>query len=159
MTSISPLTTAKKVIHCYHANIGTCNGCDLEVLNLLSTFLLKKQPLEINLVRSVKNADVLLVTGSLSRSLGSLSRSLLKRIRELKESISANKTIIAVGACAIDGGLWRKSYNIIGGIDKVLQVNCFVPGCPPTPGAILYSLESALVSKKKCFTPLLYKEK
>ena len=76
-----------------------------------------------------------------------------------KESISANKTIIAVGACAIDGGLWKKSYSIIGGIDKILQVNCFVPGCPPTPEAILYSLESVLISKKKQFSPLLYKER
>lgn len=152
MTSVVPLTSAKKVITCYHANIGACNGCDLEVLNLLSTFYLKKQHLELNLVRFVKNADVLLVTGSLSRPLA-------KRIKELKESISANKTIIAVGTCAIDGGLWRKSYNILGGIDKILQVNCFVPGCPPTPDAILYSLESTLVSKKKSFSSLLYKER
>ena len=151
-TSVIPLPTAKKVITCYHANIGACNGCDLEVLNLLSTFYLKKQPLEIKLVRSVKSADVLLVTGSLSRPLA-------KRIKELKESISANKSIIAVGACAINGGLWRKSYSIIGGIDKLLQVNCYVPGCPPTPEAILYGLESTLISKKKQFSPLLYKEK
>jgi Ni,Fe-hydrogenase III small subunit len=152
MTSVVPLTSAKKVITCYHANIGACNGCDLEVLNLLSTFYLKKRRLELNLVRFVKNADVLLVTGSLSRPLA-------KRIKELKESISANKTIIAVGTCAIDGGLWKKSYNILGGIDKILQVNCFVPGCPPTPDAILYSLESTLVSKKKSFSSLLYKER
>lgn len=152
VTSLSPLATAKRVINCYHANIGACNGCDLELLNLLSTFLIKKQHLEINLVRIVKNADVLLVTGSLSRPL-------VKRIKELKESISANKIIIAVGTCAIDGGLWRKSYNIIGGVNKILQVNCFIPGCPPTPEAILYSLESALVSKKKHFSPLFYKEK
>ena len=147
------LTNEKKaIINCYHANIGACNGCDLEVLNLLSTFLLKKQHLEIKLVRSVKNADALLVTGSLSRPI-------TKRVKELKELMSANKTIFAIGTCAINGGLWRKSYNIIGGIDKMLQVNCFVPGCPPTPEAILYSLESALVSKKKHFSPLFYKEK
>ena len=152
MTSVTPFTTVKTVIPCYHANIGACNGCDLEVLNLLSSLYLKKQNLEINLVRSVRNADVLLVTGSLSRPLA-------KKIKELKESTSANKSIIAVGACAIDGGPWRKSYSIIGGIDKLLQVNCFVPGCPPTPEAILYSLESTLISKKKQFSPLLYKEK
>ena len=151
-TSATPPITAKKAITCYHANIGACNGCDLEVLNLLSTFYLKKQPQEIKLVRSVKNADVLLVTGSLSRPL-------VKRIKNLKESISASKIIIAVGSCAINGGLWRKSYSIIGGIDKLLQVNCFVPGCPPTPEAILYSLESTMIAKKKQFSPLLYKER
>jgi Ni,Fe-hydrogenase III small subunit len=100
-TLSSTSSSIKKVLNCYHANIGACNGCDLEVLNLLSTFLLKK----------------------------------------------------------IDGGLWKKSYNIIGGIDKILQVNCFVPGCPPTPESILYSLESALSTKKKLFTPHFYKEK
>jgi len=152
MSSAFTEANVKGVINCYQANIGACNGCDLEVLNLLSLSFLKKQRLEINLVRSVKNADVLLVTGSLSRPL-------VKKIKELKESIPANKTIIAVGTCAINGGLWRNSYNIIGGIDKILQVNCFVPGCPPTPDAILYSLESALFSKKKQFSPLLYKEK
>ena len=151
LSSTSP-GIKKKVLNCYHANIGACNGCDLEVVNLLSTFLLKKHHLEIKLVRSVKNADFLLVTGSLSRALS-------KRIKELKESIPATKTIIAVGTCAIDGGLWKKSYNIIGGIDKILQVNCFVPGCPPTPESILYSLESALGAKKKLFSPHFYKEK
>ncbi len=150
LSSTSP--KIKKVLNCYHANIGACNGCDLEVVNLLSTFLLKKHHLEIKLVRSIKNADLLLVTGSLSRALS-------KKIKELKESIPANKTIIAVGTCAIDGGLWKKSYNIIGGIDKILQVNCFVPGCPPTPESILYSLESALGAKKKLFAPHFYKEK
>ena len=151
LSSTSP-RIKKTVLNCYHANIGACNGCDLEVVNLLSTFLLKKHHLEIKLVRSVKNADFLLVTGSLSRALS-------KKIKELKESIPANKTIIAVGTCAIDGGLWKKSYNIIGGIDKILQVNCFVPGCPPTPESILYSLESALGAKKKLFAPHFYKEK
>jgi Ni,Fe-hydrogenase III small subunit len=73
--------------------------------------------------------------------------------------LTANKTIIAVGACAIDGGLWRKSYPIIGGIDKMLPVNYYLPGCPPAPDAILFCLESALVSKKKQFSPIIYKEK
>lgn len=150
--SATSATTEKRVITCYHANIGACNGCDLEVLNLLSTSLLKKLPQEIKLTRSVRNAEVILVTGSLSRPL-------VKRIKNLKESISANKIIIAVGACAINGGLWRKSYSIVGGIDKLLQVNCFVPGCPPTPEAILYSLESTIIAKKKQFSPLLYIER
>ena len=152
MVTLSRLANTKKAINFYHANIGACNGCDLEVVNLLSTFLLEKHHLEIKLVRSAKNADLILVTGSVSRALA-------KKIKELKESISGNKTIIAVGTCAIDGGLWKKSYNIIGGIDKILQVNCFIPGCPPTPEAIFYGQESVLGLKKKFFTPLFYKEK
>ena len=151
MTIVSPAVTTKKVISCYHANIGACNGCDLEVLNVLSTCFLNPQNMEIKLVRSVKNSDVLLVTGSLSRPL-------VKKIKELKESITGSKTIIAVGACAINGGLWRKSYNIIGGVEKILPVSCFVPGCPPAPEAILYSMELALGSKKKSFLPHTYKE-
>jgi Ni,Fe-hydrogenase III small subunit len=152
MAILSPIDTTKKVVNCYHANIGACNGCDLEVFNLLSTSLLSKRQLEFKLVRSAKQSEVLLVTGSLSRPM-------VKKLKELKESVSASKTVIAVGACAINGGLWRKSYTIIGGIEKVLPASCFVPGCPPTPEAILYSIELALGLKKKPFAPLLYKEK
>ena len=89
MVTLSRLANTKKAINFYHANIGACNGCDLEVVNLLSTFLLEKHHLEIKLVRSAKNADLILVTGSVSRALA-------KKIKELKESISGNKTIIAV---------------------------------------------------------------
>ena len=142
----------KKVIHCYHANVGACNGCDLEVFNLLSACLQKKMHPEITLVRSVKSADILLASGSLSRSV-------LKKIKELKESISGSKTIIAIGSCAIDGGPWRNSFNVVGGIDKALNVNCFVPGCPPTPDAILQGIELALGTKKKQFASHVYKEK
>ena len=147
-----PLAVQKKVINCFHANIGVCNGCDLEVLNLFTNFLLNKQHLDIQLVRSARNADILLATGSLSRTM-------VKKVRELKESIPANKTILAIGTCAIDGGPWRKSFNIVGGIDKVLNVHCFVPGCPPTPDVILQGLELALGTKKKQFVSHCYKEK
>lgn len=145
-------STGKKAINCYHANIGACNGCDLEVFNLLSACLQKKKHLDIKLVRSVKNADILLASGSLSRSV-------LKKIKDLKESVSGSKTIIAIGACAIDGGPWRNSFNVVGGIDKALNVNCFVPGCPPTPEAILTGIELALGAKKKQFSPHVFKEK
>ncbi len=152
MATLYPIDTTKRVVNCYHANIGACNGCDLEVFNLLSTSLLSKRQIELKLVRSVKNAEVLLITGSLSRPM-------VKKLKELKESVSGSKTVIAVGACAINGGLWRKSYAIIGGIEKVLSASCFVPGCPPIPEALLYSIELALGLKKKPFSPLLYKEK
>jgi Ni,Fe-hydrogenase III small subunit len=152
MTPAGKLSGGKKAINCYHANIGACNGCDLEVFNLLSSCLQKKKHLDIKLVRSVKSADILLVSGSLSRSV-------LKKIKDLKESISGSKTIIAIGTCAIDGGPWRNSFNVVGGIDKALNVNFFVPGCPPTPDAILQGIELALGVKKKQFSSHIYKEK
>ena len=143
----------EKVLQCYHANVGACNGCDLEVLNLINSFLLaKNRPLELVLVRNLKNADLLLVTGSVSRGTA-------KKIRELRESLSGSKPVIAVGACAIDGGPWKKSYNLVGGIDKVLPVSCLIPGCPPNPDAILQGFEVALGLKKKQFTPHRYKER
>jgi Ni,Fe-hydrogenase III small subunit len=143
----------KKVLQCYHANIGACNGCDLEVLNLINSFLLtKNQPLGLVLVRNLKNADLLLVTGSVSRGTA-------KKIRELRESLSGSKPVIAIGACAIDGGPWKKSYNLVGGIDKVLPVSCLIPGCPPNPAAILQGIEVALGLKKKQFIPHRYKER
>jgi len=143
----------KKVLQCYHANVGACNGCDLEVLNLINSFLLaKNRPLQLVLVRNLKNADLLLVTGSVSRGTA-------KKIRELRESLSGSKPVIAVGACAIDGGPWKKSYNLVGGIDKVLPVSCLIPGCPPNPEAILQGIEVALGLKKQQFIPHRYKER
>lgn len=143
----------KEVMHCYHANMGACNGCDLEVLNLINSFLFsKKQPLELRLVRNLKNADLLLATGSVSRAA-------VKKIRELRESLSGSKPVIAIGTCAIDGGPWKKSYNLAGGVDKVLPVSCLIPGCPPTPEAILQGIEVALGLKKKQFTPHRFKER
>jgi Ni,Fe-hydrogenase III small subunit len=103
-------------------------------------------------VRNLKNADLLLVTGSVSRGTA-------KKIRELRESLSGSKPVIAIGACAIDGGPWKKSYNLVGGIDKVLPVSCLIPGCPPNPEAILQGVEVALGLKKKQFTPHRYKER
>lgn len=143
----------KEMLQCYHANIGACNGCDLEVLNLINSFLFsKKQPLELRLVRNLKNADLLLATGSVSRTA-------VKKIRELRESLSGSKPVIAIGACAIDGGPWKRSYNLVGGVDKALPVACMVPGCPPTPEAILQGIEVALGLKKKQFIPHRYKER
>jgi len=154
MAAVPPAPSeAKKVMQCYHANIGACNGCDLEVLNLINSFLLtKKQPLELVLVRNLKNADMLLATGSVSRAA-------VKKIRELRESLSGSKPVIAIGACAIDGGPWKKSYNLVGGIDKALPVACLIPGCPPNPEAILQGIEVALGLKKKQFIPHRYKER
>lgn len=149
--SVSP-TAPKRVLSCFHANIGVCNGCDLEVLNLFTSFILKAHHPDIQLVRTARNADILLATGSLSRMM-------VKKVRDLKETIPASKIIIAVGTCAIDGGPWRKSFNIVGGIDKVLHVTCFVPGCPPTPDAIFQSIELALGAKKRQFVPHHYREK
>ncbi len=155
MAAVPPAdqSVEKQVLQCYHANIGACNGCDLEVLNLINSFLFaKKQPLELVLVRNLKNADLLLATGSVSRGM-------VKKIRELKESLTGSKPVIAVGACAIDGGPWKKSYNLVGGIDKVLPVSCLIPGCPPTPEAILQGIETALGLTRKQFVPHRYKER
>jgi NADH:ubiquinone oxidoreductase subunit B-like Fe-S oxidoreductase len=84
---------------------------------------------------------------------------MVKKIRELRESLSGSKPVIAVGACAIDGGPWKKGYNLVGGIDKILPVSCLVPGCPPTPEAILQGIKVALGLLKKQFTPRRYKER
>ena len=68
MTPTVKPSGVKKVIHCYHANLGACNGCDLEVFNLLSACLQKGKYPDITLVRSVKSADILIASGSLSRT-------------------------------------------------------------------------------------------
>ena len=119
----------KKTIQCYHANVGACNGCDLEVFNLLNACLQKKKHLDIKLVRTVKGADILLASGSLSRSTQ-------KKLKELKESISGSKAIIAVGTCAAYGGVQAAKPNPGGykGVGAALGIKTLnIPGCPPNP--------------------------
>ena len=125
-----------KALWVYHANTGACNGCDIEVINTLTPYY-DAERFGIKLVGSPRHADVLLVTGPVTRPMeGSL--------RRLYEATPAPKLVFAVGSCPTDGGIWYDSYNVVGGLDKVIPVNFYIPGCPPRPEAILYGVAQAL---------------
>lgn len=126
----------KKSIWVYHANAGSCNGCDIEILDVLTPYY-DVERFGIKLVHTPRHADALLVTGPVTRQVR-------ERLLRLYEAVPDPKLVIAVGTCASGGGIWFDSYATCGGLDKVLPVNIYIPGCPPRPEAILYGVAEAL---------------
>jgi Ni,Fe-hydrogenase III small subunit len=126
----------KKSIWVYHVNAGSCNGCDIEILDALTPYY-DVERFGIRLVHSPRHADALLVTGPVTRQV----RDSLVR---LFEATPEPKMVIGVGSCPTGGGIWYNSYATHGGLAKVLPVNLFIPGCPPRPEAILYGVAQAL---------------
>jgi len=119
-----------------HYNSGSCNGCDIEILATL-TPRYDIERFGIKLEGSPRHADVLVATGAVSLQ----SRDRLVRIYE---QMPEPKFVIAVGSCALSGGVFDGCYNVMGGIDKVIPVDVFVPGCPPRPEAIIYGFVQLL---------------
>lgn len=140
----------KKSIWVYHTNAGACNGCDIEIINVLTPYY-DAERFGIKLVGSPRYADALLVSGPVTRQV-------VPALKNLYESVPDPKLVIAIGSCSIGGGIWYNSYNVIGGVDKVLPVNYYIPGCPPRPEAIIYGIAVALGLVNKKISPLTIKE-
>jgi len=125
-----------KALWAYHANTGACNGCDIEVINVLTPYY-DAERFGIRLVGSPRHADLILVSGPVTRQVAPAFRRLL-------DAVPAPKLVVAVGSCACGGGAWFDTYSTLGGADKVLPVDLYIPGCPPRPEAILYGVALAL---------------
>jgi membrane-bound hydrogenase subunit mbhJ len=113
----------------FHLNTGSCNGCDIEIVALL-TPRYDVERFGIKLVGSPKHADVLLVTGPVNRKM-------LPRLKLVYEQTPDPKAVIVVGTCGSSGGVFYDSYNLVGPIDKHIPVDVYVPGCPIRPEAII----------------------
>ena len=120
---------------------GSCNGCELE-LNALSNPYYNIEGLGIKFVASPRHADMLLVTGPVSRNM-------VTALQRTYDAMPAPKLVVAVGACGCDGGIFGESYACCGKISNVLPVDVAIAGCPPTPSAILQGILSAVVSGSK----------
>ncbi|MEW6365840.1 MAG: NADH-quinone oxidoreductase subunit B family protein [Acidobacteriota bacterium] len=125
-----------RAIWVYHANTGACNGCDIEVINVLTPYY-DAERFGIRLVGSPRHADALLVCGPVTRQVA-------PALRRLVDAVPNPKLTFAIGSCACGGGTWFDTYNVLGGADKVVPVDFYVPGCPPRPEAILYGVAVAL---------------
>lgn len=112
-----------------HYDASSCNGCDIEVLACL-TPLYDVERFGILNIGNPKHADIFVVTGSVNEQ----NRSVIKNIYE---QMADPKVVIAVGACATSGGVFRECYNVQGGVDKVIPVDVYVPGCAARPEAII----------------------
>ncbi len=111
---------------------GSCNGCELEIV-ALNNPIHDIERFGIQFVASPRHADMLLVTGPVTRN---MELALLKTHRAMSEP----KVVVAVGACGISGGIFGVNYASLGGVDKVLPVDVFIPGCPPRPQALLHGI-------------------
>ena len=125
-----------KALWVYHANTGACNGCDIEVIDVLTPYY-DAERFGIKLVGSPRHADVILISGPVTRQVA-------PALRRLLEAVPAPKLVVAVGSCACGGGAWFDSYSVMGGADRVIPVDYYIPGCPPRPEAILYGVALAL---------------
>jgi Ni,Fe-hydrogenase III small subunit len=111
---------------------GSCNGCELEI-HALSNAFYDLERFGLRFVASPRHADVLLITGPVTKNM----REALERTYHATPS---PKWVVAVGVCALDGGLFAGSYGCVGGVAEVVPVNLYIPGCPPTPLALLKGL-------------------
>ena len=119
-----------------HYDCGSCNGCEIEILACL-TPLYDVERFGIVNVGNPKHADVLVVTGPANRRNQRV-------LRNLYEQMPEPKAVIAVGTCACTGGVFHNCYNVLGGVDKVVPVNVYVPGCAVKPEAIIDGVVKAL---------------
>jgi len=113
----------------FHLSTGSCNNCDIEILDCL-TPRFDIERFGMLLAGSIKHADVLLVTGSGNRQS-------MKRVKELYEQMPKPALVVAIGECSLSRGMFIHSYNCPVPIDKVIPVDVYIPGCPPKPEAII----------------------
>jgi Ni,Fe-hydrogenase III small subunit len=115
-----------------HVDAGSCNACELE-LHALGNAFYDLERFGLKFVASPRHADILLVTGPVTRNM----REALERTYN---AMPAPKWVIASGACAIDGGVFRGSYACCDGLDGILPVDLRIAGCPPCPSTLLKGL-------------------
>lgn len=123
-----------------HLDSGSCNACELEIHALNNPFY-DLERFGVRFVASPRHADVLLVTGPVTRNM----RDALQRTFA---ATPAPKWVIASGACALDAHVFRGSYAVVGGVGFVLPVDVHIPGCPPNPKELLRGLLALMNGKK-----------
>ncbi|MCE1248888.1 MAG: NADH-quinone oxidoreductase subunit B family protein [Firmicutes bacterium] len=119
-----------------HYDTGSCNGCDIEVLACL-TPLYDVERFGILNVGNPRHADILVITGAANKRSARV-------LRNLYEQMPDPKMVVAVGICAVSGGVLHNCYNVLGGVDKVIPVDVYVPGCAARPEAIIDGIVLAL---------------
>jgi Ni,Fe-hydrogenase III small subunit len=126
----------QRSVYVYRVDCGGCNGCEIEIFAAL-TPLFDVERFGIKVVSSPRHADVLVYTGSLTRSM---------RVPALRAYHAAPdpKICVAYGACGCSGGIFHDLYCVWGGADKFIPIDVYIPGCPPTPAATIFGFAMAL---------------
>ncbi len=128
-----------------HVNAGSCGGCELEI-RALTGAVYDLERFGLRFVDTPRHADVLLLTGPLTRNMRAA-------LEQAWEATAEPKWVVALGDCAVDGGVFKGSYAVLGGVSVAVQVDLTIGGCPPPPTRILAGLlallEANIVSSKK----------
>jgi len=124
-----------------HVDAGSCNGCELEIQALTNPFY-NIEGLGIRFVASPRHADLLLVTGPVSCHM-------VVALKRTYEAMPHPKLVVATGDCACTGGIFGKTYATCGAVNQIIPVDVAVPGCPPTPYALLQGILTAIHKDKK----------
>lgn len=126
-----------------HYDGSSCNGCDIEVL-AATTPVYDVERFGVVNTGNPKHADIFLITGGINDQNKNV-------VKQLYDQMPDPKVVVAVGICACDGGIFKECYNILGGADKVIPVDIYVPGCAARPEAIIDGVVKAvaLLDKKR----------
>ncbi len=135
------LKALTKSIWIFHVSAGSCNNCDIEILDCFTP----RHDVErfgIQLIGSVRHADALLVTGIVNKKN-------ISRLKKIYEQAPQPCLVVAVGQCAMSQHMFRFSYNAYQPLDKVLPVDLYIPGCPPKPEAIIDGIVKLVTKLRK----------
>jgi Ni,Fe-hydrogenase III small subunit len=124
-----------------HVDAGSCNGCELEIHSLNNAYY-NIEGLGMRFVASPRHADLLLVTGPVSRHMA-------EALKRTYDATPDPKLVVALGDCGCDGGIFGANYASCGGVSSVIPVDVAIPGCPPAPVAILQGILTAVSNQSK----------
>jgi len=123
-------------LHIREVDAGSCNGCEVEIGGLGGP-VYDLERFGIHFVASPRHADLLLVTGPVTRNME-------MALRKTYDAMAAPRLVAAAGACGCSGGIFGQNYATVGGVDAVLPVDVYIPGCPPNPHALLHGILVAI---------------
>lgn len=130
------LKNIKRSFSVYRIDAGSCNGCEIEIFASI-TPMWDPERFGFKLVANPRHADILLCTGPVTRQM-------YYPLIRTYEATPDPKIVVAFGACGSSGGIFYDAYSVWGGIDKIIPVDVYIPGCPPHPASVIYGLAMAL---------------
>ena len=141
------LRTLGRALAIRHIDAGSCNGCELEIHALGNPYY-NIEGLGIRFVASPRHADLLLVTGPVSKHMAIA-------VKRAYDATPDPKLVVAVGDCGCTGGIFGESYASLGRVANVIPVDVAVPGCPPPPTALLQGILAAITAHAPAIEPIL----
>ncbi len=131
---VKPPAGVRRSLSIRHVDAGSCNGCEVEISGAFGP-VYDAERFGARLVASPRHADALLVTGVVTRNM-------LEPLRNTLQATPLPRVVIACGDCALNRGVFRDAYGVVGAVGEVMPVDVEIPGCPPTPSDIVAGLRS-----------------